>query len=169
MELGNIVTIGHFLLLVFVIALLIGPIMAMRPTKGQQRKEQLRMDGRAMGLHYRVTRLPKRVTDMEDAPAISCYFLLPHDAQVLHPEWMLRRTSYSHGGNFYEDWDWLNDERPNERVIAKLSDIIPRLPADAMALGAGPSGTSIYWKEQGDKTVLAELKQYLEDIAALDI
>lgn len=142
--------------------------MAMRPNPDQKRKERIRMAARSMGLSFRITRLPKLPTETTEGETISCYFIEPNPSQLLQPEWTLRRTDYPHESNFYAEWDWSSSVRPSPAVQEYLRGLMISLPRDLKAIGAGPSGTSVYWQEKGDEAVLADILDMLRRISALE-
>ncbi|ACE86296.1 hypothetical protein [Cellvibrio japonicus] len=137
------------LLLVIAIALVVGPMAMLRPNPEQRRREQLRLAARDLGLRFAMRHLPRLKTDLEDSPAIPCYYLPPPESCIPESNWILMRTSYAHEGNFYQEWDWIGDGRPASAVADWLKEQMTTVPVSFKAIASGMAGTSVYWTEKG--------------------
>lgn len=58
------------------------------------------------------------------------------------------RTHYVHEGNFYLEWDWQTDVRPNDATTVVLKTYLPQLPASVTAISRGSMGMCVFWSEQ---------------------
>lgn len=142
------------LMLILAAALIIGPIMMLKPNPSQSRREQWRLQARDAGLRFRMQALPKLPTDTDSTPPVPVYYLSPSESQVNSSEWMLMRTAYEHEGNFYHDWDWQGEGRANQREQAILKEYLPRLSQGVRAISNGPKGTAIFWDEKGKENLV---------------
>jgi hypothetical protein len=156
-----------YVLLIFIVALVLGPIAMLRPKPGQKRKEQLRLRAAGLGVRFGMRRLPALKTDMEAPALMSVYFLPPPVALQSAPDWVLMRTGYEHEGNFYKEWDWQGPVRPPHTIKDKLALLLPGLPCSVPALIQGKSGTCIFWREAEGEETLMELIGVLRDLDQL--
>lgn len=161
--------IWFFVILILAISLVLGPIAMLRPNPAQKRKEALRQYATKLGLRFTLRKLPKLKTDMEDPGMSPVYYLTPTAAMQVLPTWILVRTQYEHEGNFYREWDWHNEIRPNQTVRAKLMDYLPKLPGSIAVITQGEAGTSLFWGEKGDKDILDLIASALNDLQAAAI
>lgn len=157
-------SIWFFIVLILAVAMVLGPISMLRPNPAQRRKEQLRLHASKQGLRFSIRRLPALKTDMEQSTSMPVYYLPPPKTRDL-PEWILMRTSYAHEGNFYQEWDWQTDSRPNEAVCDLLKTYLPQLPASVLAISRGALGTCVFWME---KEGMETLDMLIEMLIKLD-
>jgi len=150
-----------FFILIVVIALILGPLVMLKPKPGQKIKEQLRMNARALGLRFTLRSLPKLKTDMEASGVCPVYYLPPSEALASQPEWLLMRTRYEHEANFYKEWDWQTDSVATRDAQALLLGFMPQLPVSVCAISAGPQGVCVFWREQGGEPVLTLIHDML--------
>lgn len=160
-------SIWFFVLLVFIFAVILGPIAMLRPKPGQKRKEQLRLRASSQGVRFGMRRLPPRKTDMEASPVLPVYFLPPPPAILSMTDWVLMRTDYEHEGNFYKEWDWQGDARPGPEISEKLQLLLPELPLSISAIIQGKSGTCIFWRETEGEEVLEKVIDILRSLEKL--
>lgn len=161
--------IWFIILMVFIVALILGPMAMLRPNPAQKRKEQLRLNASQQGIRFAMRRLPAQKTDMEQPPVLPVYFLPPSKAMQSLPEWVLIRTTYEHEGNFYKDWNWHTEVRPSPAIEELLAGLMSQLPASVAAITQGKSGTCVFWREAGGEEALTQvidLLRRLEQAAA---
>ena len=160
--------IWFFIILIVAFAVVVGPITMLRPSPAQKHKEQLRTHARKRGAHFNVRRLPALKTDMDQPVTMPVYYLPPpataHDIQ----EWILMRTSYAHEGNFYQEWDWQSEARPNDAACRLLKSYLPQLPASVPALCRGNQGICVFWSERGGIETLDMLIDMLTELRQAD-
>jgi len=140
--------IWFFVILLIACAMVIGPISMLRPSPAQKRKEQLRLHAGKSGLRFSMRQLPKLKTDIDRAPPMPVYFIAPKDKSRAIPEWILARTSYEHEGNFYREWHWQTDVRPEAEVCELLKYYLPQLPSSVAAITQSGLGTCVFWSER---------------------
>ncbi len=156
--------IWFFVILILAVSLVLGPIAMLRPNPAQKRKEALRHYATEKGLRFTLRKLPMLKTDMEEPGVSPVYYLSPLAAMQSLSTWILVRTHYEHEGNFYRDWDWHDENRPNQSVREKLLDYLSQLPDSITVVAQGEAGTSIFWSEKGDKEIVDLIARMLNDL-----
>lgn len=160
-------SITLILIIVVVAALLMGPVVMLVPKPGQRQREQLRLKARDAGLRFTLRKLPPLKTDMESPATMACYFVPPVKQKQPLQEWTIMRTAYSHEGNFYQEWDWVNNNfQPNASVKAFLQQQLPSLPDSVRAIDFGVAGVSVFWNEREGEALLDTLVALLKGIQA---
>lgn len=157
-------TIWFFVLLIFAVALVAGPIAMLVPKPAQRSKEALRVHAMAQGVRFGMRKPPKLSTSMEEPRPSPVYYLPPVARAGAAPDWVLVRTDYVHEGNFYQEWDWQGVNRPSVQVQSLLREELPKLPATVIALSEGEAGTCVFWSERGGTQVLDLLIALLKAI-----
>lgn len=152
------------LILILVLAFILAPIIALKPRGRQNRLEQLRLAARAQGAVFSMRRLPALKTDTELSDPLAVYSLTPGEKLQMQSEWILRRTSYQHSLNFFEEWDWANEHRPSDSIQTLLKSRLASLPESVKGISAGPHGVALFWTEEGEKEFLVEMIDLLKQI-----
>lgn len=160
--------IWFFIILILAFAIVIGPISMLRPSPAQQRKEQMRLQASKQGVRFGMRRLPVLKTDMDQPVTIPVYYLPPPPKASEVQEWILMRTSYTHEGNFYQEWDWQTDVRPNDAVCSLLKTYLPQLPASVPAITSSNLGISVFWLEKEGVEMLDLLIELLSKLYQID-
>lgn len=153
--------IGLIVILIVAFALVLGPIGMMRPNLKQKKKENMRLQARARGVHYSMRRVPRQPDEQEAPEAIPVYFLPPVKTQTA-VGWMLVRANYQHELNFLGWWAWQGEARATPAELEVLQERLPALPASVRALSSGGEGVCVYWQEKDGDEVLEQLLQLLE-------
>jgi hypothetical protein len=153
-----------FWVLLGVIAFILAPIIALKPRGKQSRLEKLRLLAREKGARYSLRRLPPLKTEINNPEARTVYSIQPAKQLVNQPEWILRRTDYTHNVNFFKEWDWANEHRPIQPVQTLLTRKLDNLPESVVAISAGGAGISFFWKEETDEQTLLQMLDFLQQI-----
>lgn len=140
--------IWFFIILIIAAAIILGPISMLRPSPALRRKEALRLQASKQGLRFSMRLLPALKTDTEQPAPMPVYYLPPKDKSLDTPEWVLMRTSYSHEGNFYHEWDWQTNVRPSGAICDVLKTYLPQIPVSVPAISHGNLGTCVFWSEK---------------------
>lgn len=156
--------VKFILILILVLAFILAPIIALKPRGRQNKLEQLRLAARTQGAVFSMRRLPPLKTDSELSAPLAVYSLPPGEKLQIQTEWILRRTSYHHPLNFFEDWDWANEQRPSEVIQNLLKSRLSSLPESVKGISAGPHGAAFYWTEEGEKELLQDMIDLLKQI-----
>lgn len=156
-------------LIVFIllaIGMIMGPISMLRPKPAQRRKENLRLQAAQQGVRFGLRKAPRLKTDMEDPEPTPAYYMAPSPKLQTLPTWTLMRTGYEHEGNFYRDWDWNGEYRPDGSVTRVLRECLPRLPESVTLISQGEAGTCVLWSEKEELELLNVLIKLLKDLQA---
>ncbi|RYY75654.1 MAG: hypothetical protein EOO52_09755 [Gammaproteobacteria bacterium] len=156
-------SIGLIIALIVAVALVLGPVMMMRPNPAQKRKELMRLAARAEGVQYSVRNLPRQADEAEKPDPIAVYFLPPTEAGSSQ-SWMLLRTRYQHDIHFLGWWAWRDGNRPTDAEENVLRGYLVNLPESVKAVSAGTEGIGVYWDETGGEPVLNEILQLLKSL-----
>jgi len=149
-----------FLIAALVLMLVAGPVLWLKPSKGEARRTQLRLLARGLGLQVRLCNLPQvrraRVR-REDARQGIVYLLpVPEPGKLKPIEYCLTRENGSS--------PWEADE--SDALPADLQLVVDRIasavPADVVAIGLNPQGPALYWRERGDEATVRSLAQWLQ-------
>lgn len=154
------------IMIVIVIALVLGPVMMMRPNPAQKNKERMRTIALAKGIHFSVKNLPQQAADHEKPAPVSVYFFAPIKNSQ-DSDWLLLRTSYEHAIHFLGYWAWQGDWRATPAEQAVLTQYLPLLPDSVRAVSVGSKGICVYWSEKGDEKVLEQIITLLESLKNL--
>jgi len=155
--------IGLIVMLIIAIALVLGPIMMMRPNPAQKNKETMRALARARGVHYSMRNLPRQPDQLEQPAAVPVYFLPPVKTQNTGG-WMLVRTYYQHEINFLGWWAWQGERRATNAELEVLMEYLPQLPDSVREVSAGGEGVYVYWEEKGGEAVLQQILALLASL-----
>ena len=153
---------------VIVIALIVGPMMMMRPDPVQKNKENLRSIAFTKGIRFSVKNLPQQPSEIEKPAPIPVYFFAPiKDHQS--DDWLLMRTSYEHEIHFLGSWEWQGKVRATDAEQNVLKKYLPSLPDTVRAVSVGSQGVCVYWYEKGGEAVLEQVIGLLQDLKNLQI
>lgn len=158
-------SIGLIVVVIVAVALVVGPVMMMRPNPAQKSKENLRSLARARGVHFSMRNLPRQADEQDQPAAIPVYFLPPEKSQ-LSPSWMIIRTNYQHEINLLGWWAWQGEPRANDSELAVLEAQLQVLPESVKAVSSGSGGICVYWEEKGGEPVLQQIFRLLDSLKA---
>jgi hypothetical protein len=142
-------------------ALVVGPMMMMRPDPIQKNKERMRAIAYAKGIRFSIKKLPQQASELEPPAPIAVYFFAPAKTSG-DTDWLLIRAAYEHEIHFLGHWAWQKQGRatPEEQLI--LTQHLPLLPDAVRAVSAGSQGVCVYWSEKGGDAVLERVIALLE-------
>lgn len=156
-------------MIVMSVAMIVGPIMMMQPSRGSVRVAKLRQAASHLGLLVYMAKGPH---PMEDRPC--AVYLLPWSPQTLKsypnmPKWTLYRKSFEHEAHFFKDWDWLTPSVANQGWQQIIRDEIKHIPLGTQVLSTDKAGLKIFWQEktggQNEEEAVEKLHQWLERVA----
>lgn len=156
-------SIGLVIVVIVAVALVLGPVMMMRPNPAQKNKENMRSLARARGVHFSMRNIPRQADEQEQPAAIPVYFFPPEKSQLL-PSWMLVRTNYEHEINLLGWWAWRGESRATETELSVLSVELKGLPESVKAVSSGNGGICVYWEEKGGEPALQQVLGLLESL-----
>ena len=158
--------------IVLAIAMAVGPVLMIRPSKRQQRLSHLR--AKALKLGLRVHLLP-----LAESSTVPAYCLpwqenkknqsssknqIPQVSQIPQSRqvWILKKMAFSHELHFQQRWDWLNHSPADNCFHAAIRHYLDAVPAGLaehiQAIGNGPQGLCCYWDEIGGEEALDHLQ-----------
>lgn len=155
-------------IMIVVIALIVGPVMMLRPTPEQKNREALRAIAAAKGIRFTIKKLPQQATEMESPAPTSVYFFAPVNHQE-SDDWLLLRATYSHEILYLRGWEWQGDVRPPAAEQEVLKKYLPLMSDDVRAVSAGSQGICVYWHEKGGEAALAPVIGLLEALRQLQV
>ena len=149
-------------IILFAVAMVVGPVMLMQPTASQRRTAAIREEALKLGLRVNLLPLPMRGGN-EQWPA---YTLSWQRDNCDIREWLLVRDSYSHEINFSGAWQWFR-EPAGPQWHEALKTLLVSLPESVAGVGNGPQGLSVYWNEKGGEEVLEGLAKDLAELSQI--
>ncbi len=150
------------LILLLAIAMIVGPVVMLRPPPGTQRLADLRRRAAELGLSVQLGHVPGEKTG--EAVAI---YLRPWPSlknRNNNPSWLLVKRNFAHEIHCADHWDWQGDGRPAEHVIEQTKTLLADLPDSVVAIEANAAGVSCYWQELGGQKTLQQIANWLDDL-----
>jgi hypothetical protein len=156
-----------YLFIAILLGMVVGPLLAMRPSAGQKKKIALRNTAVKLGMTAHFSDMPVQAgrlsREVEHGIAYRLNYRPANNVEL--PSWrLLNGTSTDYG------WEW-------DRVIGtpglacreSLREMAARMPATIRAVDYSGNALSVYWQEQGTEDevqiifdVLNELKSLLD-------
>jgi hypothetical protein len=149
------------IMMLLAVALVLGPVMMMRPDPIQKNKEQMRAIAYSKGIRFTIKKLPQQLSELEPPAPIPVYFFAPSKTSG-DTDWILLRTSYEHGAHFMGHWAWQKQPRATAAEETILVNYLPRLPESVLGVSSGGQGVCVYWRETGGIEALALIIELLE-------
>ena len=141
-------------IVVSILALILSPLVWLRPSRNQSGRMAMRMEARRIGLAMQL--MPQQWPHwLPKEPPDPC-------AQYHRP----RRAGASSAWSYWqtEPGVWLNQWR-EPCTAPELSSHFATLPADVYKIEAGPQLIALYWGEKGDEKVLQDIAAVLKALA----
>jgi hypothetical protein len=142
-------------------ALVVGPMMMLRPNPIQKNKERMRAIAYAKGIRFTIKKLPQQASELELPEPIAVYFFAPSNT-CGDRDWMLIRSTYEHEMHFLGQWEWQKQWRATTEEQRILTEYLPQLPDAVRAVSSGSQGVCVYWSEKGGDPVLELVIALLE-------
>ncbi len=142
------------------IALLVGPIMLMQPTRSQRRLAQLREAAMAAGLRVHLQAPPAGAKIASGAALVAAYCLPWKESVMAKSVWQLVKKGFAHELHAAAEWDW--SEAPGQFDWSAFRPCLEQVPAKVFAIASGPQGLCCYWTEQGDSEDVQLIAAWLE-------
>lgn len=153
-----------YLIAILVMALVLGPILWLKPSPGQARQAQQRLRARREGLEVRLCSLPqsRRCRVRQETPVQGAVYRLPllEQPQPPLPDFLWVRE------NATAAWETETAATAPPAVQAALNQVMAAAPADVVAVEAGSGGASIYWQERGGEEAVATVAGLLRPLRA---
>ncbi|WGL17267.1 hypothetical protein PVT68_02955 [Microbulbifer bruguierae] len=146
------------IVIVFAVALVIGPVMWMKPSSRDRKLADLRQRAATSGLKVQMQPLPAS----QGTGSAATYFSHWRNPRRLQTGWALELQRMSHEMHFEGVWDWRKGRAAPEPALAPLKELIAALPADATGVYAADAGLGIQWGERSGNAGLAAIQAVLE-------
>ncbi|MCW8128518.1 hypothetical protein [Microbulbifer halophilus] len=146
-------------IILFAVALVVGPVMWLKPSTRDRRLAALRGDAAKAGLTVQMMPLPAALG--EGTAAV--YICRWEDRRRLQTGWVLERQRVEHEMHFAGYWDWRNGRVAPRAVWGSLRKMLSELPADACAIIATGNGIGVQWRETSGAAGAEKLQSLLSE------
>lgn len=146
------------IIILFAVALIVGPVMWMKPNARDKRLADLRGRAAAAGKTVQMQTLPAS----RGKGTAAVYFTPWEDKRRLQLGWILELQRGEHEMHFDGRWDWRNGRAAPEAAWGVLREMLEKLPRGACGVVASPVGLGIQWMESGGDA------EYTALVSALD-
>jgi hypothetical protein len=146
----------NYLIILFVVAVAVGPIFWMMPSPRQKRQAALRDYALAQGFQMKVCKIPQshRAKVREERPQEGIVYRLTVKQRGRKP-----RLNHSDPANY------MLCQRENveqtDNCVAPLREALEQLPEDVVALEYNGLWLGVYWQERGTEQDIAAIKVQL--------
>jgi hypothetical protein len=146
------------LILILVVAMLVGPIAMLRPTRRQRQLAELRQEAARMGLRVELQSLGGR--------SLAAYErrwpLTGGEKNPVKRGWALDRQTYEHDIHFHGLWHWRDENRAPVELHEALHQALAELPGTVQSVEATPVGLRCVWGESGGKAEIQAIADWLD-------
>jgi hypothetical protein len=141
-----------YLLIAFVLAIILSPLMWFRQSPRQKLITDMRRAAAEKGMRVKLSK-PADAREGEGRLEYVTYMLpwMPDSDPSLEPrmeKWLLVRETRRGDPSPWSPWQWLGRES-NDALNDVIGSVIEMLPDNVSALEASKSGVLIYWRERG--------------------
>lgn len=128
----------------FAVALVVGPVMWLKPSSRDKKLADLRQRAASSGLKVQLQPLP----ESQGTGSAAVYFSQWRNPRRLQSGWALELQRMSHELNFDGVWDWRKKREAPDAAKPSLRELIALLPKDATAIFANDAGLGVQWHER---------------------
>lgn len=169
------------LIIVFVAAMALGPLMWFRSTPAQRREIEARKHAAELGLRVHLTTAANlNLPGLEPNDTVAAYCLVPKPADKAEGKaplearpWRLIKERIDHEAHFEGYWNWQKHRQAEPKWHPVLKEVLKQLPKDVQAIDYDRGTLCIYWRERGgrdDVQRLLDVMHYLlEQVAARSV
>ncbi|GAA5523479.1 hypothetical protein Maes01_00024 [Microbulbifer aestuariivivens] len=144
------------LIIVFAVALVVGPVMWMKPSDRDRKLAGLRQRAIRAGMTVKMKPLPAVL----GSGTAAVYFNRWEDPRRLDVGWNLELQRMTHDLHFYDRWDWVGKPAP-KAAWPLIRDLLQRLPEDACGVQSTNGGLGVQWQERSGDRGFEALSQSL--------
>ncbi len=129
------------------VAMVVGPVMMMQPSKGMATLAALRTHASQLGLSVHI---PNRDDSGNRVNGAVYRMALP---EVLRQRphftgWRIARQRHAHGIHFHGVWDWVGKHGAPEAMASDVKQQLDALPESIVALECTSVGVGVQWDER---------------------
>jgi len=133
-----------WLVVILVVAMVVGPVMMVRPSRSANKLADIRLLANQAGITVRT--LSPKTGQGSQRGAVYSMPLRGRFREV--PQWQLERKSFSHDAHFRGVWDWIGDGRADPSTEMALRDIIDAIAPCYSSMECNPAGVGVGWDER---------------------
>ncbi|BCD98415.1 hypothetical protein [Marinagarivorans cellulosilyticus] len=137
------------IIVLLVLAMLIGPVMLMQPSKAQKRLAALRQQATTLGLKVGAS----NVKAPDGAPCWA-YWLPVTEQNALEPV-LLERKNYEHGLHIAKYW--FVKQGSGTKLPAPVASVLLELPSSVHMLELNEHAIGVHWTEHGGSETLEQI------------
>jgi hypothetical protein len=152
-----------FIVTAFVIVMLIGPVMMLRPSSLQKKQSALRRIAAEQGLIVSSGEISKNGQHMVN------YILPDKENRKDREVWVLKKEIYAHEAHFCDEWNWA--KTPGKQAFTNENEVKNLLKSgahDFVTITSDRLGISVTWLEKlrGDTEEMAvsKVKHFLTEM-----
>lgn len=135
---------------ILAVAMVLGPVMLMKPSGRQRQLASLRQQALELGLQSRISSVPSEIASYTAAPTIAVYQKRWQGKRFNQAATLLLyRTTFSHEIHFHGVWDWQGDEQLPLQANQSLKNCLDTLPDSVLAIEISTLGVGLFWLEKG--------------------
>jgi len=156
-----------YLLIAFVLALILSPLMWFRQSPRQKLITAMRKEAASKGIRVKLSK-PADAREGEGRLEYVTYTLpwLPDSAASMEPrmeKWLLVKGTRRGDPSNWNSWQWLGRES-NDALITPIGFALEKLPENISALEACSEGVRIYWQERGQLYDVQAIFEHLDKL-----
>jgi hypothetical protein len=142
-----------YLLIAFVLAIILSPLMWFRQSPRQKLIMAMRQKAAVKGLRVKLSK-PADAREGEGRLEYVTYTLpwnpgSDPSGEPRMERWLLLRETRRGDLSPWPEWQWVGRES-NDSLVSCIGSALEKLPKTVAALEASPEGVRIYWQERGD-------------------
>ncbi|WP_323844060.1 hypothetical protein [Microbulbifer magnicolonia] len=145
------------IIILFAVALVLGPVMWMKPSQRDRRLADLRGRAAKSGMVVQMKALPAAL----GKGTAAVYYSRWADSRRLQLGWILELQRVEHEMHFAGRWDWRNGRAAPQPAWEPLRQMLDQLPKDACAISAHHIGLGVQWQEGGGDGAFQALENAL--------
>ena len=173
-----------WLLIIFILALIIGPILVLIPSTRQKEQIAFRNEAKSRGISVELCTIEDPNPDPDSYlsatgkrldPVIKCIAYRISRKRPLHwrrvarISWKLVQTQDARLADLPAGWKWHEPSNELAEVLRQaLARELNRLPDDVIAVDESNYFVSVYWREKGGSDALEGVCSFLEQLALVD-
>lgn len=138
-------SVWAIVIIVVTIAMVVGPVAMLRPSKRDSRLTDLRQAAAQKGIRVRLASLVLSAKSQD----LAVYSLSFEKSEEVHPQWLIVQQSFTHDVHFSGQWDWAEKSAAAPRsqhdaLLAFLASLDPSI----LGVEVTAHTVALYWQER---------------------